>query len=268
MSDQRPPAVAILSNGLITSGPASAEGQPGKRKRGRPVNDENAERRRRHQIQLLRKIQLRTGKSNAELEAEFKIGPESGGINGNQGKAWRRWVNGENVCRPAVLRTICKIATRRGWLDGDDLKENNGATGEGPLAELVSLNPDDWKHVASFQHRCEQAFQELTGALQNYERLLQQAKKDGHEVLEAWMTGNPDDNSADIEVDHLSEQRLQERFAEARKAVNELGCLSISWRFLREQQVLTERQRQLIKTAQDEAEKNIRLHVILDLDES
>jgi len=72
-------------------------------------------------------------------------------------------------------------------LDGDDLKEHNRATDEAPLSELVSLSAENWKHVASFQHRCEQTFQQLTSALQNYERLLQQAQSDGHEVLEAWI---------------------------------------------------------------------------------
>ncbi len=258
--------IAILRAGAVTTGPASSGDPPKNRKRGRPMNDENTERRRQHQVQLLRRIQLRTAKTNTELEVEFKIGPESGGINGNQGKAWRRWANGENLCRAAVLRTITKIAVKRGWLSADDLEKSNGATDEAPLADLVALSSENWKHVTNFRHRCELAYLKLTVDLKNYERLLNGALSEGHEILDAKLVGKLPDDSAEIEVNHLSEKELQAQFSEAQTLIRKLGCLSVSWRFLREEQLLTERQRQLIKNEQDQTEQGVRRHVVLDLE--
>lgn len=238
----------LLQSQPLISSQATIEGRQAKRKRGRPPNDENVERRRQHQIQLLRKIQLRTGKSNAELENEFKVGPKSGGINGNKGKAWRRWVNGENVCRPAVLRTICTTAARRGWLDDDDLNEERELSDEGSLASLVAVSPDDWKSISAFRHRCEQAFQQLVIAIQNYERLLTTAQSDGHRIISIEKNAIARDGS-ELKVKSLCEKQLQAHFSEARNLIRELGLLSVSLPFLRKEQTLADRQVLLMHNA-------------------
>ncbi|MFW7342859.1 hypothetical protein V0R37_15125 [Pollutimonas sp. H1-120] len=175
----------------------------GKKRVGRPAVAETAEHRALlgRQALVFRTIQSLSGLSNAQLDRLFT------GITskGNEGKAWRRWVAGEQRC--LNFNEVCDVARSNGWL-------NDVATS---ALEHADLSAEAWAPIVKRQSRFQTARAELNAALQRFREVCE---AEHNEYSSIWQTGEIDAPATAVELTRM--------FDEAQAHVQKLNCLAIA----------------------------------------
>lgn len=201
----------------VSQGPATTE-PASKRRVGRPRKDEDLKIQQKllDQMQLLRHIQKTAKLSNVEIERELRASPRIGLTDGNQGKYWRRWANGEYLCAPTKLREICKIANKKGWLDE-----------EAPVKteDLAKFSPAEWQKIVEREARIAAAYRNAQAALATYRDTLVRTIEEGHYLVEGWtlIGEHDDDDAADVGPVHATQQRIEAAFKEIQASVEKIA---------------------------------------------
>jgi hypothetical protein len=184
------------------------------KKMGRPRKDDSLRTQKQllEQITLLRSIQLRAKMSNPEMERALKAHRRIGLNDGNQGKYWRRWSNGEYLCSPAKLREICKVARKRGWLS-DDIK----------MPDLIRFTPAQWQRIVEREAKMAANYRDAVIGLTRYRDTLKRILKEGHDLVDGYNSNRIEQETIEIEPAFVTTESIENVFNEVLAKIERVG---------------------------------------------
>lgn len=154
---------------------------------------------------VFRAIQVESGLSNAQLDELF-----AGVVSqGNRGKAWRRWVTGQQRC--VTFNKVCDFARAKGWLNESAVQ----------ALEWADLSAEVWAPIMKRVSKFKSAGEALRAAFDRFREVCE-AEHNEHGSIEAFDKGLDDYWPA-------SGPELAEMFEGAQRQIEKVTGLALSY---------------------------------------
>lgn len=178
-----------------------------KKRVGRPALADNPDYQRalRRQAIVFRAIQIESGLSNAQLDELF-----TGVVSqGNRGKAWRRWVTGQQRC--VTFNKVCDLARAKGWLNESAVQ----------ALEWADLSAEAWVPIMKRVSKFKSASAALRQAFDRFREVCE-AEHNEHGSIEVL------DKNMDCYLPASGEE-LNVMFESAQRQIDKVAGLALSY---------------------------------------